>query len=53
MECRRHFRVKAKESGPGGTLRLAKPPVDGEKPWFAAYYRIGHVKERDRTLFIA
>ncbi len=47
-----HFRVKVKEPGALETLRLAKPPVQGEKPWFSQYYRIGHVKERDRMLFI-
>jgi hypothetical protein len=31
---------------------LARPPAAGEKTWFAQYYRIGHVKERDRKLFI-
>lgn len=48
-----HFRVKVKESGALETLRLAKPPVSGEKPWFSQYYRIGHIKERDRRLFIS
>ncbi len=47
-----HFRVNAQEPGAPQVLRLAKPPVAGEKPWFAQYYRIGHVKERDRKLFI-
>jgi phosphatidylserine/phosphatidylglycerophosphate/cardiolipin synthase-like enzyme len=47
-----HFRVNAQEPGALQVLRLAKPPVAGEKPWFAQYYRIGHVKERDRKLFI-
>ncbi len=47
-----HFRVKVKEPGAVETLRLAKPPVQGAKPWFSQYYRIGHVKERDRMLFI-
>ena len=48
-----HFRVNAQEPGVLQKLRLAKPPVPGEKPWFAQYYRIGHVKERDRKLFIS
>lgn len=47
-----HFRVNAREQRASHLLRLAKPPVAGEKPWFAQYYRIGHVKERDRKLFI-
>ena len=47
-----HFRVKAKEPNGADTLRLAKPPGPGEKPWFAQYYRKGHIKERDRKLFI-
>lgn len=48
-----HFRVKAQESDALQTLRLAKPPAPGEKPWFSKYYRIGHIKERDRKLFIS
>jgi hypothetical protein len=48
-----HFRVKAKDADGGQTLRLAKPPAPGKKPWFESYYRNGHVKERDRKLFIA
>ena len=48
-----HFRVTAQEPGALQLLRLAKPPAAGEKPWFAQYYRIGHVKERDRKLFIS
>lgn len=47
-----HFRVKAQEGDAPQSLRLAKPPAPGAKPWFAPYYRTGHVKERDRTLFI-
>jgi hypothetical protein len=47
-----HFRVNAQEPGALQTLRLAKPPAPGEKPWFSQYYRTGHVKERDRQLFI-
>ncbi len=48
-----HFRVNAQEPGASQTLRLARPPAPGEKPWFTQYYRIGHVKERDRKLFIS
>lgn len=48
-----HFRVKTKEPGAADQLRLRKPPAPGQKPWFAAYYRNGHVKERDRKLFAA
>jgi phosphatidylserine/phosphatidylglycerophosphate/cardiolipin synthase-like enzyme len=48
-----HFRVKARESDSPAVLRLAKPPAPGEKPWFSQYYRIGHIKERDRLLFIS
>jgi phosphatidylserine/phosphatidylglycerophosphate/cardiolipin synthase-like enzyme len=47
-----HFRVNAQEPGALQTLRLAKPPATGEKPWFSQYYRTGHVKERDRKLFV-
>ena len=48
-----HFRVNVKETGASQTLKLAKPPAPGKKPWFSQYYRIGHVKERDRKLFIS
>jgi phosphatidylserine/phosphatidylglycerophosphate/cardiolipin synthase-like enzyme len=48
-----HFRVNAQKPGALQTLRLAKPPAPGEKPWFSQYYRTGHVKERDRRLFIS
>jgi hypothetical protein len=47
-----HFRVKAKFSNSSSALRLAKPPASGGKTWFSSYYRKGHVKERDRKLFI-
>ncbi|MBE5528094.1 hypothetical protein A9J41_11320 [Laribacter hongkongensis] len=47
-----HFRVKTQDDEAGQTLRLAKPPAPGAKPWFASYYRKGHVKERDRKLFV-
>jgi hypothetical protein len=47
-----HFRVNAQEPGASQTLRLARPPAAGAPPWFSQYYRIGHVKERDRRLFI-
>jgi hypothetical protein len=47
-----HFRVRVREGSAPEALRLARPPAAGEKPWFAQYYRIGHVKERDRKLFI-
>ncbi len=47
-----HFRVRASEAEVPQALRLARPPAPGEKPWFAQYYRVGHVKERDRRLFI-
>lgn len=47
-----HFRVKARGDDSPLTLRLAKPPAAGGKTWFASYYRKGHVKERDRLLFI-
>ncbi|MDO9453220.1 MAG: phospholipase D-like domain-containing protein [Stagnimonas sp.] len=48
-----HFRARLKE---GETqverMTLAKPPsTPTGKTWFAAYYRTGHVKERDRRLF--
>jgi PLD-like domain len=48
-----HFRVNARQSSAPGVLRLAKPPAPGNKPWFSAYYRNGHVKERDRRLFVS
>ncbi|HYF36296.1 MAG TPA: phospholipase D-like domain-containing protein, partial [Prosthecobacter sp.] len=47
-----HFRVKAQGPHAVQTLRLAKPPAPGQKPWFSQYYRPGHIKERDRELFI-
>lgn len=47
-----HFRVNVREGEAPDSLRLAKPPPPGGKPWFAQYYRVGHVKERDRKLFI-
>ena len=47
-----HFRVNAQSPNAPNELRLAKPPAPGNKPWFASYYRTGHVKERDRELFI-
>jgi PLD-like domain len=47
-----HFRVKAQSANAPSELRLARPPAPGEKPWFASYYRTGHVKERDRKLFV-
>jgi hypothetical protein len=47
-----HFRVNASQPGALTTLRLSKPPAPGEKPWFSQYYRIGHVKEQDRKLFV-
>lgn len=49
-----HFRVRLREAGgQSDPITLAKPPAPGEKTWFASYYRIGHVKERDRQLFAA
>lgn len=48
-----HFRLKTQEECSAQVLRLAKPPAAGGKTWFATYYRTGHVKERDRKLFIA
>ncbi len=48
-----HFRVKVQHNETAQTLRLARPPAEGDKPWFAPYYRIGHVKERDRKLFVS
>jgi phosphatidylserine/phosphatidylglycerophosphate/cardiolipin synthase-like enzyme len=47
-----HFRVKAKDSDARGSLRLARPPAQGGRTWFASYYRKGHIKERDRKLFV-
>jgi hypothetical protein len=49
-----HFRVKTQEGdNKGQILTLAKPPQGKAKPWFAPYYRAGHVKERDRELFVS
>jgi phosphatidylserine/phosphatidylglycerophosphate/cardiolipin synthase-like enzyme len=48
-----HFRVNAQSANAPSELRLARPPAPGQKPWFASYYRTGHVKERDRLLFIS
>jgi phosphatidylserine/phosphatidylglycerophosphate/cardiolipin synthase-like enzyme len=48
-----HFRVNAQSPGALSELRLARPPAPGKKPWFASYYLKGHVKERDRSLFIS
>ncbi|MEN3296630.1 MAG: hypothetical protein V7642_5883 [Burkholderiales bacterium] len=48
-----HFRVSMMEGDKEGVLvRLAKPPKPGQKPWFSSYYRKGHIKERDRKLFV-
>jgi phosphatidylserine/phosphatidylglycerophosphate/cardiolipin synthase-like enzyme len=47
-----HFRVNAREADAPQSLRLAKPPEPGQKAWFSQYYRTGHIKERDRKLFI-
>lgn len=47
-----HFRSKLQSSDDPASLRLAKPPPPGKKTWFATYYRKGHVKARDRALFI-
>jgi hypothetical protein len=46
-----HFRVKTKPGENAPPIHLAKPPTEGEDPWFASYYRKGHHKERDRKLF--
>ena len=48
-----HFRVNMQREDAPTELRLKKPPAAGEKPWFDRYYRAGHVKERDRKLFVA
>lgn len=48
-----HFRVKMQRDDAPTELRLARPPAPGQKPWFEQYYRAGHVKERDRKLFVA
>lgn len=47
-----HFRVNASKPGALQTLRLAKPPAAGQKTWFDAYYSPGHIKARDRELFV-
>jgi hypothetical protein len=47
-----HFRVKVKKAAEGQSLRLARPPEGGRSTWFASYFRGGHLKERDRKLFI-
>ncbi|MCC9598727.1 MULTISPECIES: phospholipase D-like domain-containing protein [unclassified Rubrivivax] len=46
-----HFRVAARERDAQKTLRLQKPPAPGGRTWFAPYYLVSHVKERDRLLF--
>ncbi|WP_350237463.1 hypothetical protein [Pseudomonas aeruginosa] len=43
-----HFRVKTKPGENAPPIHLAKPPTEGEDPWFASYYRKGHRKERDQ-----
>lgn len=49
-----HFRVSLQEGDiTNRILTLAKPPKSGEKAWFASYYAAGHVKERDRRLFVS
>ena len=47
-----HFRVNAQAEDAPNELRLARPPSGDRRPWFAAYYRGGHVKQRDRALFV-
>lgn len=47
-----HFRVNARLPNAPSALRLARPPAPGKKPWFASFYRTGHIKQRDRELFI-
>jgi hypothetical protein len=47
-----HFRVRVNEATEPQALQLTRPPAPGNKPWFAQYYRVGHVKQRDRLLFI-
>lgn len=48
-----HFRVRLKEGETKAErMTLAKPPETAKhNTWFAAYYRLGHVKDRDRKLF--
>jgi hypothetical protein len=48
-----HFRVNAQSPNAPAELKLARPPAPGKKPWFAAYYVVEHVKQRDRKLFIS
>jgi hypothetical protein len=49
-----HFRVNLKEGDEKREkITLQKPPRNrDEKTWFASYYVNGHIKERDRKLFI-
>ncbi|MBN2735630.1 MAG: hypothetical protein JXR70_01525 [Spirochaetales bacterium] len=47
-----HFRAKLHKDNARQPLRLSKPPAPGEEPWFSQYYQTGHIKERDRKLFI-
>ncbi len=49
-----HFRVNLKEGDEKREkITLRKPPKDrDEKTWFASHYVNGHIKERDRKLFI-
>jgi hypothetical protein len=47
-----HFRIAMQEADQKQeVLKLAKPPLSGEKPWFREAYISGHIKERDRLLF--
>ncbi len=49
-----HFRVAMREADEENKiLKLAKPPLAGEKTWFREVYVPGHIKERDRLLFSA
>lgn len=47
-----HFRVRARTQPSTRPLLLARPPKTGHDTWFADYYHAGHVKQRDRRLFI-
>jgi PLD-like domain len=47
-----HFRVSMRNADKKReVLKLAKPPIPGERTWFREAYVSGHIKQRDRLLF--
>lgn len=48
-----HFHFRSKMHASKQILKLQGPPTSEDaRPWWATYYVKGHVKERDRKLFI-